>query len=68
MFLDIYLCRNVYFILFYSSFVLDYPCRSPHMKQCKDGHCIAMYFFCDRENDCGDWSDELNCTGMVIKE
>jgi len=35
------------------------------MKQCSDGHCVAVYFFCDGKNDCGDWTDEMNCTGTV---
>ena len=45
--------------------ISDYACRSPHMKQCRDGHCVAVYFFCDGENDCGDWSDEFDCTRIV---
>lgn len=44
---------------------LDNQCRTPHLQPCKDGHCISMYFFCNGENDCGDWSDELNCTAPV---
>jgi len=35
------------------------------MQPCGDGHCVAVYFFCDGKNDCGDWTDEMNCTGTV---
>nr|QJE49263.1 vitellogenin receptor [Diaphanosoma celebensis] len=32
------------------------------MQPCKNGHCVSAQFFCDGGNDCGDWSDEFNCT------
>ena len=31
------------------------------MKPCQNGHCVSVYFFCDGENNCGDWSDEAGC-------
>ncbi|XP_073992974.1 sushi, von Willebrand factor type A, EGF and pentraxin domain-containing protein uif isoform X1 [Rhodnius prolixus] len=28
---------------------------------CSNGECINSAFKCDRQNDCGDWSDEIDC-------
>ncbi|XP_050541159.1 sushi, von Willebrand factor type A, EGF and pentraxin domain-containing protein 1 [Daktulosphaira vitifoliae] len=29
---------------------------------CSNGRCINSIFKCDKQNDCGDWSDELDCS------
>lgn len=29
---------------------------------CSNGRCINSVFKCDKQNDCGDWSDELDCS------
>ena len=35
--------------------------------ECRDGHCIALFVFRARKNDCGDWSHELNYTETVTR-
>lgn len=36
------------------------PCE-PNEFQCANGRCAPKIWLCDKEDDCGDGSDELNC-------
>jgi hypothetical protein len=31
---------------------------------CSNGKCVNAEFRCDKQNDCGDWSDELDCPSL----
>ena len=31
---------------------------------CSNGRCVNSEFRCDKQNDCGDWSDELDCPSL----
>lgn len=44
---------------------MPFVCRSPACPKgahlCSNGKCINKAFLCDKQDDCGDSSDELNC-------
>lgn len=33
---------------------------------CGNGKCIAQFFVCDNDNDCGNFKDEMNCTSLDV--
>jgi hypothetical protein len=43
----------MYSAIIYLSFAGSY--------HCSNGRCVNAEFRCDSQNDCGDWSDELDC-------
>ena len=40
---------------------MNYTCNTDIEFQCRNGECIALSWKCDRDPDCGDGSDEIDC-------
>jgi len=45
-----------------SVFVMYVACGEDQFKCHNTGRCIRTSWICDADNDCGDWSDEQNCS------
>lgn len=55
------------FVLSVSASPTDEPgCSRYFQYECKNGRCVPAWWKCDGENDCGDWSDESQCSGTQI--
>lgn len=48
-------------ILRYSSASSTFYCLSKGSFHCSNGNCINEAFRCDKQDDCGDSSDEIDC-------
>lgn len=49
------------------SFVLDkFLCNPPTYFRCKNSECVKRSMLCDGENDCMDFSDEMNCSSTNV--
>lgn len=46
-------------------FSLSEPTCGSAEFQCASGRCIPHNFYCDAENDCGDYSDETGCVNVT---
>lgn len=43
------------------------PCTLEQFK-CTNGHCVPLPYVCDHNDNCGDRTDELGCSKLVIKK
>ncbi len=48
-------------------FLILVQCSSYQFKCANGIKCVRSSYKCDGDNDCGDYSDERNCTGKLNK-
>ena len=56
---------NLYLFACFISADAPSSCKSDEFQCVKDGSCVKQSWKCDKEKDCPDASDEMNC-GIVI--
>lgn len=58
---NVYTICHISFIFHFLGYIIN--CTNDQF-QCDNGLCIPKQWTCDSDNDCEDYSDELNCTMM----
>ena len=53
---------NIYYVMLFSA---NGTC-APSQFVCGTGRCIPLIWHCDRDNDCGDMSDERDCRKCLL--
>ena len=52
----------IFTTLIYNSWITDTVCPDGYYRCVNTGACIPSMWTCDGETDCGDFSDEANCS------